>query len=86
MKNITKYIQVLWRKHYIVGITGSFHGDMAYAFAAILKDSDCDTKVYRQIWISIRRHLAIESHKLYHQRRWFTERFSGKWKKNINNG
>ena len=70
-------IEVLWRKHYHPGVTGSFHGDMAHAFKAMLADSDCWPETARKMWVSIRLHMGIERDPRYRgERKWFTEAFS----------
>jgi hypothetical protein len=69
-------IQILWRRHYHAGITGSYHGDMAHAFKAMLADTDCGHLDRRKMLRSIDEHKRIERGPRYVGRQWFCETFS----------
>jgi len=75
-------IETLWKRHYHPGVTGSYHGDMAHAFAAMLEDTDCCEGARRKMLVAIRVHIHLESlpdwHSVVGGRKWFTERFGGK--------
>lgn len=68
-------LHALWNRYYHPGVTGSFHGDMARAFQAILQDSDCDRKTHDKIQRSVREHRAVENSVLYKGTKWFCEVF-----------
>src|SRR5690242_19149288 len=67
-------IQALWNRHYHA--TGSYHGDMAHAFKAILADSDCDHLTRRKMLLAISHHQRVELSPRYTGRRWFCEAFN----------
>ena len=70
--------ETFWRRHYHSGVTGSFHGDMAHAFAAIAEDPDVKfyPEVVRSLWTAVRIHMDIERSPWYTGgRKWFCERF-----------
>lgn len=68
-------IQALWNRHYHEGVTGSYHGDMAHAYKAMLADSDCDHITRRKLLLAIDQHKHIETLLQHTGRRWFTEAF-----------
>ena len=69
-------IEILWRRHFHPGVTGSYHGDMAHAFKAMLADSDCYPAIAGVMWRSIRIHQQVENNPDYcGGRRWFCEAF-----------
>jgi hypothetical protein len=70
-----KFIQVLWERHYSVGVTGSFYGDMAHAFTLMLNDRDCGPLEREQLLNAIRVHCRLERASSHAGRRWFCERF-----------
>lgn len=70
-------IESLYNRHHVTGLTGSFHGDMADAFAKVLADLDCDAVTRQKIATSIRSHKSVESSRTYSGRKWFTEKFTG---------
>lgn len=67
-------IEILWRRHYQHGITGSYHGDMARAFALMLADPDCDGNARRKLHGAIRIHCTAERWPEHEGRKWFCER------------
>ena len=70
-------IQHFYNKHWHA-VTGSYHGDMAHAFKAMLADMDFAgyfrdvQKVTRAIQI----HIGLERDPQYKGRKWFTETFA----------
>lgn len=70
-------IQALWNRHYHEGVTGSYHGDMAHAYKAMLADSDCDHLTRRKLLLAINHHITAEHSPRYTGRRWFCEAFTG---------
>ena len=68
-------IEVLWAKHYVPGITGSYHGDMASAFNAIRADARCGARVNRLIQNAVSVHLRLERMESHKGRRYFVELF-----------
>lgn len=70
-----KLIEQLWSKHYVAGITGSYHGDMAIAFSAILADSLCDGVVAHAIRSATSIHCRLERTKEHVGRKYFCEQF-----------
>ena len=68
-------IEILWKRHFHSGLAGSYHGDMAAAFDAMLKDSDIDEKTVEKMWESMQLHMTIERGPQYAGRKWFCERF-----------
>jgi hypothetical protein len=71
-------IEQLWKRCYTPGVTDSYHGDMAHAFALMLNDKeftpDAWPKERRKIVESIFQHRRIEGSAGYLGRKWFTER------------
>lgn len=68
-------IETLWDRHYVAGVTGNYHGDMAHAFAKMLDDSDCDPDTRRKMQTAIDIHCRLEAAASYTGRQWFTEKF-----------
>lgn len=69
---------MFWRRHYHPGVTGSFRGDMAHAFALIVADPESKfyDGVIRALWRSVRIHMEIERSPRYTGgRKWFCEKF-----------
>ena len=54
-------IETLWKRHYHPGVTGSYHGDMARAFKAMLADPDCDDRARESVVRAIRKHKQLEA-------------------------
>jgi len=69
-------VSILWSRHYISGVTGSFHGDMALAFERMLADIDASRTAVEEMNKAIRFHMGIEQRDDYSGRRWFCERFT----------
>lgn len=68
-------ITTLWKRHYHVGVTGSYHGDMAVAFDAISKDADCDLLTAQKMRRAAATHMEAERQPEHKGRKWFCERF-----------
>lgn len=69
-------IEVLWDRHYAPGTTGSYHGDMADAFAKMLADEMCSLTVAKVLRRSIQAHMQVERSGSYQGRRFFCERWA----------
>lgn len=70
-------IETLWNRHYVSGVTGDYHGDMAYAFRAMLADASCTEATRTQIMRSVKIHIDLEQFCAYRGRKWFSESFLG---------
>jgi hypothetical protein len=70
-------LEIFWKKHYVSGVTGSYHGDMAHTFTKILNDEDFQyyPKAYNQVVQSVRIHRHVESNFTFTERKWFCEKF-----------
>lgn len=67
--------EALWRKHYAAGATGSYHGDMALAFAKIRQDELCDGTIAQMLMNAVRVHCRLERMPEHVGRKWFCEQF-----------
>ena len=67
-------ITMLWKRHYVSGVTGSYHGDMARAYAAMLDDPECDRSTASKMRGAINIHMHAERHPAHTGRHWFCER------------
>lgn len=68
-------IQALWDRYFHEGVTGSYHGDMAHAFASMLEDVECSPVTKQKVWRAILVHMAIERRHDHQGRKWFCERW-----------
>ena len=70
-------LETLWLRHYHPGVTGSYHGDMAFAFDSMSKDKDCECDLETATKL---RHAAkiftnLERIPSHNGRKWFCELF-----------
>jgi len=66
----------IWNRHYVAGVTGSFHGDMAHAYRKMLADDECGVRERQKMLQAARVHAHMEAVEGVTGRRWFTELLS----------